>query len=74
LASLKHGFEYLELKEIISFTAIPNMRSQAVMQKIGMHHQPGDFFDHPTLPEGHRLKKHIMYRLEHLEWKMLNKA
>lgn len=65
LACLKYGFETLFLKEIVSFTAVQNMRSRAVMERIGMHHHPQDDFDHPKLPKDHKLSKLVLYRLEH---------
>jgi len=68
LASLKFGFETLNLKEIVSFTAVQNMRSRAVMEKIGMHHDSSDDFDHPKLSEGHPLRRHVLYRLYQNDW------
>lgn len=68
LACLKYGFETLYLKEIVSFTAVQNIRSRAVMERIGMHHDPKDDFDHPKLPEGHKLRRHVLYRLEAQKW------
>lgn len=62
-AALRQGFEKLGLAEIVSFTAIPNVRSQAVMQRIGMRHCPDESFDHPVLEEGHPLRRHVLYRL-----------
>ncbi len=61
-ACLSYGFETLQLKEIVSFTATQNMRSRAVMERIGMHRDPKDDFDHPKLPEGHPLRRHVLYR------------
>jgi 3-dehydroquinate dehydratase/shikimate dehydrogenase len=69
LASLHYGFDTLNLEEIVSFTAAENGRSRAVMEKIGMHRDPKDDFDHPKLPEGHPLRKHVLYRLKHSEWR-----
>jgi len=34
-----------------------------VMQKIGMTTDPADDFDHPNVPDGHRLKRHVLYRI-----------
>lgn len=68
LACLKYAFETLHLKELVSFTAVQNMRSRRVMERIGMHHDSKDDFDHPRLPEGHALKKHVLYRLTAQEW------
>ncbi len=57
LEVLKYGFETLGLNQIVSFTAVQNRRSIEVMKKIGLHHDPADDFDHPKLPEGHRLRR-----------------
>lgn len=69
LACLKYGFEKLHLNEIIAFTALQNLRSQAVMERIGMHRNPKDDFDHPKLPKGHKLCRHVLYRMTATEWK-----
>ncbi|WP_310738109.1 GNAT family N-acetyltransferase [Microbispora sp. H10949] len=61
-ASLEHGFGTLGLTEVVSFTAVPNLRSQAVMRRLGMTRDPGEDFDHPVLPEGHPLRRHVLYR------------
>ena len=68
MAALKTGFEALNLNEIVSFTAVPNLRSQAVMQKIGMHHNLADDFNHPKLAIEHKLCRHVLYRLNQDEW------
>ncbi len=60
---LDHAFRSLDLEEVVSFTAASNVRSQRVMQKIGMRHDPADDFDHPQLPEGHPLRRHVLYRM-----------
>lgn len=70
-ACLKHGFQILGLDEIVSFTAKENTRSRRVMERIGLHHNLKDDFDHPKVQEGDRLKKHVLYRLNHSEWKVL---
>jgi RimJ/RimL family protein N-acetyltransferase len=54
----------LQLAEIVSFTVPGNVRSRRVMEKIGMTYSPGDDFDHPVLPEGHPLRRHVLYRLK----------
>lgn len=74
LACLRYGFETLKLNEIVSFTPVGNARSRAVMQKIGMHHDSKDDFDHPKLPEGHPLRRHVLYRLRREEWKKQQRA
>lgn len=54
-ACLEYGFNTLKLPEIVSFTAVSNVRSQQVMQRIGMVHNPQDDFDHPLLAKDHPL-------------------
>lgn len=63
LASLDYGFGRLGLAEIISMTVPANVRSSRVMEKIGMKRDPSEDFDHPRLPEGHALRRHVLYRL-----------
>lgn len=62
-AALKFGFENLHLDEIVAFTAVNNMRSRRVMEKIGMYHDEKSDFDHPKLSEGHWLRRHVLYRI-----------
>ena len=61
--ALDYGFDVLQLREIVSFTAVANVRSRAVMQRIGMRHDADGDFDHPRLAPGHRLRRHVLYRL-----------
>jgi RimJ/RimL family protein N-acetyltransferase len=62
-AALSFGFKALELSEIVSFTASPNLRSRRVMERLGMTHDPADVFDHPGLPVEHSLRRHVLYRI-----------
>ncbi len=61
--ALADGFGRLGLQEIVSFTAVPNLRSQAVMRRIGMTHDPDGDFLHPLLADGHPLQRHVLYRI-----------
>jgi RimJ/RimL family protein N-acetyltransferase len=62
-AALRFGFDTLQLEEIVSFTVPGNLPSRRVMEKIGMLHNPADDFDHPSLPAGHPLRRHVLYRI-----------
>lgn len=62
-AAIQDGFATSNLHEIVAFTASANLRSRRVMQKLGMTHNPDDDFDHPQLPSGHTLLRHVLYRL-----------
>ena len=62
-AVLSFGFETIKLHEIVSFTVPANLRSRRVMERIGMTHNPADDFDYLTLPEGHPLRRQVLYRI-----------
>jgi RimJ/RimL family protein N-acetyltransferase len=66
---LRFAFETLALPEIVAFTVPANVRSRALMQRLGMVHNPGDDFDHPRLPPGHALSRHVLYRLGRDAWR-----
>jgi RimJ/RimL family protein N-acetyltransferase/GNAT superfamily N-acetyltransferase len=68
-ASIQYGFEILKLDEIVSITVPENIRSRRIMEKIGMHRDPKDDFDHPRFPEGYPLRRHVLYRINHQEWR-----
>lgn len=70
-AALRYGFGDLGLAEIVSFTAVINLRSQRVMQRLGMQHYRAEDFDHPALPEGHRLRRHVLYRMTRMRWSQM---
>lgn len=61
-AVLEHGFTTLGLTEIVAFTTRANQRSRAVMERLGMTHDPADDFEHPALPLGDPLRPHVLYR------------
>ena len=60
-ALLEDGFTRLGLEEIIAFTAHSNLRSQAVMERLGMERQAARDFEHPSLAEDHPLRPHVVY-------------
>jgi RimJ/RimL family protein N-acetyltransferase len=61
--ALGHGFGALALPEVVSFTAVTNHRSRAVMERLGMRHDPAEDFDYPGMPDDHPLQRHVLYRL-----------
>ncbi|MFH8385129.1 GNAT family N-acetyltransferase [Kitasatospora sp. NPDC018058] len=44
-AVLAYGFDTLDLSEILALTTAANLRSQAVMRRLGMSHDPAEDFD-----------------------------
>jgi RimJ/RimL family protein N-acetyltransferase len=67
-AALDHGFSALGLDGVVSFTAVANEPSRAVMRRLGMRHDPADDFDHPSIEPGHPLRRHVLYRLAAVDW------
>jgi RimJ/RimL family protein N-acetyltransferase len=66
--ALRDGFERVGLEEIVSFTTLTNLKSRRVMEKLGMQHCPDQNFDHPMVPEGHSLRRHVLYRMGKADW------
>ena len=63
IASLAYATKVLKPAQVVSFTAVVNERSQAVMRKIGMY-TDGYEFDHPKVPAGDQLCRHVLYKID----------
>jgi RimJ/RimL family protein N-acetyltransferase len=61
---IRYAFDRLRLESLVSFTVPQNVASRRLMEKLGMTHDPAEDFDHPKLPPGHRLRRHVLYRLK----------
>jgi RimJ/RimL family protein N-acetyltransferase len=59
--ALEYGFGTVGLSEILAVTATTNLRSQAVMRRIGMTYDPADDFDDPDVGDGPLLRQ-VLYR------------
>lgn len=60
-AALGFAFDVLALDEVVSFTAVGNANSRRVMEKLGLSLERE--FDHPRVPEGDPLRRHVLYRI-----------
>jgi RimJ/RimL family protein N-acetyltransferase len=60
-AAIADGFTRVGLTEIVALTTLANLPSIRVMEKLGMTRTIE--FDHPAVPDGHPLRRHILYRL-----------
>jgi RimJ/RimL family protein N-acetyltransferase len=67
-AALATAFGPVGLAEVVSFTTTGNVRSQHVMQRIGMKRDPSEDFDHPRVPAG-PLRRHVLYRISRAEFR-----
>jgi RimJ/RimL family protein N-acetyltransferase len=67
---LRFGFEVVGLEEIVSFTVPQNVRSRAVMERIGLVRDPAGDFDHPRVDVARypHLVRHVLYRLRRDAW------
>ena len=61
-AALHYAFNTLNLAEVVSFTSIHNVKSEAVMLRLGMRRDAATFA-HPSLAPDHRLSEHCLYRI-----------
>jgi RimJ/RimL family protein N-acetyltransferase len=59
--ALAAGFGPLGLEEIVAWTIPVNEASWRMMEKLGM--SPDGDFEHPRLPEGHPMRRHLLYRI-----------
>ena len=63
LAVLDWAWSRTTLRSIAAITATRNARSRALMERLGMTRFAAEDFDHPDLPEGHPLRRHLVYRI-----------
>lgn len=63
---LQYAFSTLKMNEIHAITSLPNLKSAHIMKKVGMK-KIGEF-DHPKLPDGHYLERHVVYAIKHDEF------
>ncbi len=66
--ALRIGFDEHQVDEIVSMTVPANVKSVAVMERLGMSRDPADDFDHPRIPEGSPLRRHVLYRMPRDRW------
>lgn len=58
----------LGLASVVSLTAVGNRSSRRVMEKLGLTHDPAEDFDHPYVPEGSPVRRHVVYRMTATAW------
>lgn len=62
-AAIAWGFAHLDVSEIVAMVVPENLRSQRVMEKLGMRRDPSADFEHPSIAEGHPRRAHWLFRL-----------
>ena len=73
-AAVAYAFDVIGLDELVAFTVPANARSRRVMERLGMNRNPAGDFEHPSLPAGHPLRPHVLYRLSCKDWQQRNGA
>jgi RimJ/RimL family protein N-acetyltransferase len=56
------AFEELRLPRLVSFTAVGNLRSRRLMERLGFTSDANEDFPHPLLPLESPLLRHVLYR------------
>jgi ribosomal-protein-alanine N-acetyltransferase len=69
VAALDFAFDRLQLNEVVAHTTELNARSQAVMRRLGMTHDPRDDFDAPWYEVGHPRRRFVLYRMKAADWR-----
>ena len=62
-AAVEWAFAELKPPEVVAITAHSNLKSQAVMRRIGMSPEPHRDFDHPKLAPDHPLRRHVTFAI-----------
>jgi RimJ/RimL family protein N-acetyltransferase len=60
--AMAYGFSTLRLTEIVAFTAVSNLRSIRLMERLEFTRDLKGDFEHPRIPPGHPLRHHVLYR------------
>ena len=63
-ACLDWAWHELDAASVIAVTVPANKRSWGLMLRLGMTRNPDEDFDHPSLPKGDPLRRHVLYRIE----------
>ncbi len=66
-AALAYAFDTLQLDEVVSFTALANIKSRSVMERLNMVDVRQNF-EHPGVPAGHKLREHVLYKITRSQW------
>ena len=64
-ASIAWGWANLACDAIHAITTVANVRSRALMERLGMKRRPDMDFDHPAVPADSPLRPHVTYVLEY---------
>jgi RimJ/RimL family protein N-acetyltransferase len=70
-AALDYAFDTIGLDEVVAHTTRLNERSQSVMKRLGMTHDPSDDFEAPWYGDGHPYRRFVLYRMEAGNWRRL---
>lgn len=68
-AALTYGFDTAGLGEVMSMTARTNVRSWRLMERLGLLRDRAGDFDHPALPVGDPLRRHVVHRTTRGTWR-----
>lgn len=67
-ATVDWCFAELSDDALWAITSTGNVRSRAVMERLGMQYRPELDFDHPKIAPGAPLRRHVAYELPRTTW------
>ena len=67
-AAIQWGFQHFSDDSIWAITVDENERSWGLMERLGMTRHVELGFDHPNVPEGSPLKRHVTYSIDRGSW------
>lgn len=62
-ACLAQAWAGLGVREVVGYTSTINAPSRRLMEKLGMTRAAADDFEDTTVPVGHELRPHVLYRI-----------
>ena len=63
----KYAFEKLKLEKVVSFTTLNNLKSQVVMERLGMENTHQNFM-HSNIEKNSLLCEHILHSITQQQW------
>lgn len=66
--AMRFGFEVLALPEVVAFASVENIRSAAVMRRLGMETDPAWNFGYPGRQKDNPLYWYCLYRMRRQAW------
>ncbi|MBX9730057.1 MAG: GNAT family N-acetyltransferase, partial [Sphingomonas sp.] len=64
IAALDWGWAHFDAPRIVAITSAINIKSQRMMERLGMHRLADADYDHPLIPVGDPLRPMVTYAID----------